>query len=82
MTDRKILLLVGANGQILDPTDQFGASRLARAADQPAWLDHEILGDFRRALSEYCSAGKMLGPRPADRAGPGPVNRLAGCSGM
>lgn len=39
------------------------ASRVARALDQPARLDSEILGYFRRALADYYSADKMLGPR-------------------
>jgi transcriptional regulator with XRE-family HTH domain len=38
------------------------ASRLARAVDQPARLDNEVISYFRRALSEYYSADKMLGP--------------------
>jgi hypothetical protein len=38
------------------------ATRLARAVDQPTRLDNEILSYFRRALSEYYSADKMIGP--------------------
>ncbi len=39
------------------------ANRAARAVAEPARVDSEVLGYFRRALSEYYSADKMLGPR-------------------
>ena len=39
------------------------AARAARALDEPARLDGEVLGYFRRALDEYYRADKMLGPR-------------------
>jgi Helix-turn-helix domain len=39
------------------------AARAARALDDPARLDGEVLGYFRRALDEYYRADKMLGPR-------------------
>ncbi len=39
------------------------ASRVTHVLDQPARLDNEVLGYFRRALTEYYSADKMLGPR-------------------
>ncbi len=39
------------------------AARSARALDEPARLDSEVLGYFRRALDEYYRADKMLGPR-------------------
>ena len=39
------------------------AARAARALDEPARVDGEVLGYFRRALDEYYRADKMLGPR-------------------
>ncbi|MGD0605663.1 MAG: helix-turn-helix transcriptional regulator [Streptosporangiaceae bacterium] len=39
------------------------AARAARALEEPARLDGEVLGYFRRALDEYYRADKMLGPR-------------------
>jgi transcriptional regulator with XRE-family HTH domain len=39
------------------------ASRAARAIDDSARLDGEVLGYFRRSLDEYYQADKMLGPR-------------------
>src|SRR5581483_7189087 len=39
------------------------AARAAHALDEPARLDSEVLGYFRRALDEYYRADKMLGPR-------------------
>jgi Helix-turn-helix domain len=39
------------------------AARAARVLDEPARVDGEVLGYFRRALDEYYRADKMLGPR-------------------
>ena len=39
------------------------ASRITRALGEPTRLDSEVLGYFRRALTEYYSADKMLGSR-------------------
>lgn len=39
------------------------AGRFTRSLEQPARLDGEVLGYFRRALGEYYAADKMLGPR-------------------
>jgi transcriptional regulator with XRE-family HTH domain len=38
-------------------------SRAAYAIDEPAHVDAEVLGYFRRVLGEYYKADKMLGPR-------------------
>jgi hypothetical protein len=57
------LLATGALASALPGTATTdNASRLAPALDQPARVDNEILGYFRRALSEYYTADKMLGP--------------------
>jgi transcriptional regulator with XRE-family HTH domain len=39
------------------------AARAARFLEEPARVDGEVLGYFRRALDEYYRADKMLGPR-------------------
>jgi hypothetical protein len=39
------------------------ASRAVSVSGQPVRLDGEVLGYFRRALAEYYTADKMLGPR-------------------
>jgi len=39
------------------------ADRTARALEQPARIDREVLGYFRRTLDEFYKADKMLGPR-------------------
>ena len=38
------------------------AARAARALEQPARVDDEVLGYFRRTLDEFYKADKMLGP--------------------
>jgi hypothetical protein len=38
------------------------AARTARALEQPARIDNEVLGYFRRTLDEFYKADKMLGP--------------------
>ncbi|HUZ22879.1 MAG TPA: helix-turn-helix transcriptional regulator [Streptosporangiaceae bacterium] len=38
-------------------------SRLTRVIEQPALLDGEVIGYFRRILAEHYAADKMLGPR-------------------
>ena len=38
------------------------ATRAARALEQPARVDDEVLGYFRRTLDEFYKADKMLGP--------------------
>ncbi|RBQ17219.1 XRE family transcriptional regulator [Spongiactinospora rosea] len=45
----------------LDNADQ--AQRVAEAIDTPARVDTEVIGYFRRVLTEHYSADKMLGPR-------------------
>jgi transcriptional regulator with XRE-family HTH domain len=38
-------------------------TRLTRVIEQPALLDSEVIGYFRRVLAEHYAADKMLGPR-------------------
>ena len=58
------LLATGALSSALPGTrNTDDAARAARALDEPARLDGEVLGYFRRALDEYYRADKMLGPR-------------------
>src|SRR5580658_5111883 len=45
---------------VANPED---TDRFTRSLEQPARLDGEVLGYFRRALSEYYAADKALGPR-------------------
>ena len=57
------LLAAGALSTALPGTrNAEDAARAARALDEPARLDGEVLGYFRRALDEYYRADKMLGP--------------------
>ena len=58
------LLATGALSAALPGTRSTeDATRAARALDEPARLDGEVLGYFRRTLDEYYQADKMLGPR-------------------
>ena len=57
------LLTSGALASLLPgATDPENAQRLIRAIDQPARLDDDVLGYFRRMLAEHYTADKMLGP--------------------
>jgi hypothetical protein len=58
------LLATGALSSALPGSrDAEEAARAARALEEPARLDGEVLGYFRRALDEYYRADKMLGAR-------------------
>ena len=58
------LLAAGALSSVLPGSrNAEDAARGARVLDEPAGLDGEVLGYFRRALDEYYRADKMLGPR-------------------
>ncbi|MFG1707434.1 helix-turn-helix domain-containing protein [Nonomuraea sp. M3C6] len=58
------LLASGALSSILPALgDQEQAQRVARALDQPARVDGEVIDYFRRVLNEHYTADKMLGPR-------------------
>jgi hypothetical protein len=58
------ILATGALGSVLPGTrTREHASRAARAVDEPARLDGEVLSYFQRALDGYYRADKMLGPR-------------------
>ncbi len=58
------LLATGALSSALPASrNAEDGARAARALDEPARLDGEVLGYFHRALDEYYRADKMLGPR-------------------
>ena len=58
------LLATGALSAALPGTRSTeDTARATRALDEPARLDGEVLGYFRRTLDEYYRADKMLGPR-------------------
>jgi tetratricopeptide (TPR) repeat protein len=58
------LLATGALSSALPASrNTEDAARAARALEEPARLDGEVLGYFHRALDEYYRADKMLGPR-------------------
>lgn len=44
-------------------TEPGQAGRITRAIEQPARVDSEVIGYFRRLLAEHYAADKMLGPR-------------------
>lgn len=57
------LLTTGTLASVLPGmTDPQQAQHLLRAIDQPARLDDEVIGYFRRVLAEHYAADKMLGP--------------------
>ena len=58
------LLASGALSSILPGLgDAEQVARVARAIDQPARMDSEVIDYFRRVLNEHYTADKMLGPR-------------------
>ncbi|MEU7894231.1 helix-turn-helix transcriptional regulator [Nonomuraea sp. NPDC049152] len=58
------LIASGALSSILPALgDPDQAQRVARALDQPARVDGEVIDYFHRVLNEHYTADKMLGPR-------------------
>ncbi|MFC0862428.1 helix-turn-helix domain-containing protein [Sphaerimonospora cavernae] len=58
------LLATGALGSVLPALGNTEeAQRVARAIDEPARVDAQVIDYFRRVLAEHYAADKMLGPR-------------------